>query len=109
MVASVSSTPFTSFFAISFSTAIFSISCDFVICTAILRPLCGDSLHKPYLESSPQPMRWPRLVNRNLTITADFGGLQGDFRGERKASPSFSAIIMVGMLVFAVGRRGITD
>src|SRR5580700_7524535 len=32
MVASVSSTPFTSFFATSFSAAIFSISCDFVIC-----------------------------------------------------------------------------
>src|SRR5439155_3445488 len=35
MVASVSSTPFTSFFASSFAAAIFSISCDFVICTAI--------------------------------------------------------------------------
>src|ERR1700722_3074321 len=35
MVASVAMTPFTSFFATSFVTAIFSISCDFVICTAI--------------------------------------------------------------------------
>src|SRR6266516_6428550 len=35
MVASVSSTPFTSFFASSVPAAIFSISCDFVICTAI--------------------------------------------------------------------------
>src|SRR5213080_4513072 len=35
MVASVSSTPFTSFFASSVAAAIFSISCDFVICTAI--------------------------------------------------------------------------
>src|SRR6202171_6587316 len=38
MVASVSKTPFTSFFPISFSAAIFSISCDFVIWAAILCP-----------------------------------------------------------------------
>src|SRR5208283_410191 len=37
MVASVSKTPFTSFFATSFSAAIFSISCDFVIWAAIYR------------------------------------------------------------------------
>ena len=35
MVASVSKTPFTSFFPISFSAAIFSISCAFVIWAAI--------------------------------------------------------------------------
>jgi hypothetical protein len=35
MVANVSKTPFTSFFPISFSAAIFSISCAFVIWAAI--------------------------------------------------------------------------
>src|SRR5260370_30667919 len=52
MVASVSKTPFTSFFAISFSAAIFSISCDFVIWAAMFRSSSLIRCDRQYLEKA---------------------------------------------------------
>src|ERR1700737_1353012 len=52
MVASVSKTPFTSFFATSFSAAIFSISCDFVIWAAIFKVLSLIRCDGQYLEKA---------------------------------------------------------
>src|ERR1700730_5606214 len=51
-VASVSKTPFTSFFATSFSAAIFSISCDLVILAAISRSFSLIRCDGQYLEKA---------------------------------------------------------
>src|ERR1700738_3867785 len=51
-VASVSKTPFTSFFATSFSAAIFSISCDLVIWAAISRSFSLIRCDGQYLEKA---------------------------------------------------------
>src|SRR3981189_3359663 len=53
MVANVSRTPLTSFFANSLLAAIFSINCDFASALPFC-PLYVDSHHGQYLESSPE-------------------------------------------------------
>src|SRR4030088_3822662 len=55
MGASVSKAPLTSFFPISFSAAIFSISCDFVIWAAIFVSFSLIRCHGQYLEKPQEP------------------------------------------------------